>query len=56
MIHTIDLLPEFNTVMVIINVDTKESTTLALLPALRFTKFPVLVLNHQKLKKICYCF
>jgi hypothetical protein len=46
--HTIDSLPEFDTVTVIINIDTRASTTLALLSALRFTQFPVLIIESSK--------
>jgi hypothetical protein len=48
--QTIDSLPKFDTVTVIINVDTKKATTLALFSALRFTKFPILIVESSKNK------
>ncbi|MDR2601885.1 MAG: hypothetical protein LBC53_05480 [Spirochaetaceae bacterium] len=48
MIQKIENLPEFDVLAVIINVDTKIPASLALFSAMRYTKFPVLIVDCSK--------
>jgi hypothetical protein len=41
----IDELPEFEILVIIININTRLSTTLAILSADRFTEFPILLID-----------
>ena len=56
MLQSIESLPFFETLVVIINCDTKKATTLALLSALHFTNFPVLIVDSSINKDELYYF
>jgi hypothetical protein len=48
MILNLEKLPSFDKLAIIINVDTKVSSTLAILSAIRYCHFPVLLVDCSK--------